>query len=73
MGSIYNAIGSYVMKHSCVIACIEVSCGFTDVADEKKDHQNELNPMGYPVMVLLGEIINRVCMRQGTERRWVGK
>lgn len=28
-------------------------------ADEKKDHQNELNPMGYPVMVLLGEIINR--------------
>jgi len=73
VGSIYNAIGSYVMKHSCVIACIEVSCGFNDVADEKKDHRNEFNPMGYPVMVLLGEIINRACTRQSTERRWVGK
>ena len=35
---------SYVMKYSCVITCIEVSCEFNDVADEKKDHQNELNP-----------------------------
>ncbi|KAJ6990783.1 hypothetical protein NC653_019133 [Populus alba x Populus x berolinensis] len=59
MESIYNAVGSYVMKHGRVIACREVSCGFNDVADEKKDHQNELHPRGYPVMVLLVEIINR--------------